>query len=135
MAAHRLRNFLLMVAMHDYYYCILTGTKYLLKALLTNFRANLEEISGPVINFVALFWSGAVSCSSAIWCTTSQADTLLQDNEFFSISILLYDSLAIFSFYKILKNSRCGAVHILIFLCLPMCKNFLSFSLLDSKKN
>ncbi len=23
--AHRLRNFLLMVAMHDYYYCILTG--------------------------------------------------------------------------------------------------------------
>ncbi len=24
-AAHRLRNFLLMVAMHDYYYCILTG--------------------------------------------------------------------------------------------------------------
>ncbi len=25
-AAHRLLNFLLMVAMHDYYYCILTGT-------------------------------------------------------------------------------------------------------------
>ncbi len=24
-AAHRLRNFLLMVAMHNYYYCILTG--------------------------------------------------------------------------------------------------------------
>ncbi len=24
-AAHRLRNFLLMVAMHDYCYCILTG--------------------------------------------------------------------------------------------------------------
>ncbi len=29
-AAHRLRNFLLMVAMHDYYYCILTGASPLL---------------------------------------------------------------------------------------------------------
>ncbi len=28
-AAHRLRNFLLMVAMHDYYYCILTGASLL----------------------------------------------------------------------------------------------------------
>ncbi len=53
-AAHRLRNFLLMVAMHNYYYCILPGAsplqhkdKDLLKAPLTNFRANLEEISGP----------------------------------------------------------------------------------------
>ncbi len=51
-AAHRLRNFLLMVAMHDYYYCILTGASPLLhkdkvpaKEPLTNFRANLEEIS------------------------------------------------------------------------------------------
>ncbi len=45
----------------------------------------------------ALFWSGAVSWSSVIWCTTSQADTLRQDNEFLCISILLYDLLAIFS--------------------------------------
>ncbi len=52
-----------------------------------------------------------VSWSSAIWCTTSRADTLLQDNEFLSISILLYDIFAIFSIYKILKNSHCGAVH------------------------
>ncbi len=29
-ATHRLRNFLLMVAMHDYYYCILTGASPLL---------------------------------------------------------------------------------------------------------
>ncbi len=29
-AAHHLRNFLLMVAMHDYYYCILTGASPLL---------------------------------------------------------------------------------------------------------
>ncbi len=29
MAAHRLHNFLLMVAMHDYYYCILTGASLL----------------------------------------------------------------------------------------------------------
>ncbi len=28
-AAHRLRNFLLMVAMHDYYYCMLTGVSLL----------------------------------------------------------------------------------------------------------
>ncbi len=54
MPAHRLRNFLLMVAMHDYYYCILTGASPLqhkdkvpAKEPLTNFRANLEEISGP----------------------------------------------------------------------------------------
>ncbi len=53
MAAHRLRNFLLMVAMHDYYYCILTGASPLLQKNkvpaepLTNIRANLEEISGP----------------------------------------------------------------------------------------
>ncbi len=53
-AAHRLCNFLLMVAMHDYYYCILIGASPLqhkdkvpAKAPLTNFRANLEEISGP----------------------------------------------------------------------------------------
>ncbi len=46
--------FLLMVDMHEYYYCILTGashyntrTKYLPKVPLTNFRANLEEILGP----------------------------------------------------------------------------------------
>ncbi len=30
-AAHRLRNFLLMVPMHDYYYCILTGASLLHK--------------------------------------------------------------------------------------------------------
>ncbi len=51
MAAHRLRNFLLMVAMHDYYLQGLlyynTRTQYLPKEPLTNFRANLEEISGP----------------------------------------------------------------------------------------
>ncbi len=52
-----------------------------------------------------------VSWSSAIWCTTSEADTLLRDDEFFSISILLYDLFVIFSFYKILKISCCGAVH------------------------
>ncbi len=39
------------------------------------------------------------------------ADTLLQDSEFLSISILLYDIFAIFSIYKILKSSRCSAVH------------------------
>ncbi len=44
----------------------------------------------------------------------SQDDTLGQDNEFFSISILLYDLFTFFSFYKILKNSNCGA---LFFLC------------------
>ncbi len=45
-AANRLCNILLMVAMHDYYYCIFLGlfhyntrTKYLPKAPLTNFRA------------------------------------------------------------------------------------------------
>ncbi len=55
-AAHRLRNFLLMVAMHDYYYCILTGASPLQHkdkvpaegaAPLTNFRVNLEKILGP----------------------------------------------------------------------------------------
>ncbi len=52
--AHRLRNFLLTVAMHDYYYCVHTGASPLLhkdkvpaKGAATNFRANLEEISGP----------------------------------------------------------------------------------------
>ncbi len=35
----------------------------------------------------------------------------LQDNEFLFISILLYDIFALFSIYKILKNSRCSAVH------------------------
>ncbi len=80
---------------------------------------------------VALFWSGAVNWSSAIWCTTSRADTQLQENEFLSISILFYDLFAIFSIYKILTNSRCGAVH---FFGLPVRKMFVSFSLLDSKK-
>ncbi len=97
--------------MQDYYYCILTGASPLQhnqrKVPLTNFRANVVEISGPV----ALFWSSAIGWSSAIWCTTSRADTLLQDNEFFSVSIILYDLLAFSSFYKILKNSSCGAVN------------------------
>ncbi len=52
---------------------------------------------------------------------------------FVSIVILLYDLFEIFSIYKILKNSSCGAVH--FFLGLPVCKFFLLFSLLDSKKN
>ena len=53
-AAHRLHNFLLIVAMHDYYNCIQgllyynTRTQYLPKEPLTNFRANLEEISGYI---------------------------------------------------------------------------------------
>ncbi len=47
---HRLRNFLLMVATIVYLQGLLhynTRTKYLPKAPLTNFRANLEETSGP----------------------------------------------------------------------------------------
>ncbi len=40
---------------------------------------------------------------------------------------------AIFYIYKILKNSRYGAVH--FFFGLFVCKIFVSFSLLDSKKN
>ena len=124
--------------MHDYYYCIFTGPSPLqhkdkvpAEAPLTNFRVNLEEISGPVMKLCRTFWSGAVSWSSVIWCTTSQADTLLQENEFFSISILIYDLSAIFSFYKILKISSCGAVH--FFKVYPCVNFFLSFSLLDSK--
>ncbi len=109
-----------MVAMHDYYYCILTVASYyntrtqcLPKEPLTNFRANLEEISGPG------------SWSSAIWSTTSRADTLLQDNEFLSISILLYDIFAFFSIDKILKNSLCGAVHFfLVYKCIKfLCRS------------
>ncbi len=53
MAAHHLRNFLLMVAMHDHYYCILTGASPLqhkdkvpAEGAGQYFRANLEEISG-----------------------------------------------------------------------------------------
>ncbi len=74
-AAHLLRNFLLMVAMHDYYYYILTGAsplqqkdKVRAKAQLTNFIAKLKEISGRLLNFVALFWSCVVSGSSTILC-------------------------------------------------------------------
>ncbi len=49
MAAHRLRNFLLMVAMHDYYCCILTGASPLQHKdkVPAEGAANLEEISGP----------------------------------------------------------------------------------------
>ncbi len=36
-----------------------------------------------------------VSWSSTIWCTLSQADTLLQDNKLFIISITLYDLLVL----------------------------------------
>ncbi len=50
-----------------------------------------------------------LSGSSVILCTTSQANTRLQDNKFFSISILLNDLFAFFSIYKILINSRCGS--------------------------
>ena len=78
---------------------------------------------------VVPFRSGEVSWSSAILCT-NQADTLLQDNEFFFISSWFIRN---FSFYMILKNSSCGAVH--FFWGLPMCKTKWSFSLLDSKKN
>ncbi len=68
-----------------------------------------------------------------IWCTTSWADILLQDNEFFFISILLYDYFTFFSFFiKMLKNLSWGCSF--IFLGLPVCKK-ISFSLLDSKKN
>ncbi len=74
-----------------------------------------------------------VSWSSAIWCITSQADTLLQDKEFFSISILLYDLFAIFSIYRILKNSHCGAVLFFFFLGLIVrslyASNFFSIGL------
>ncbi len=52
----------------------------------------------------------------------SQDDTLGQDNEFFSISILLYDLFTFFSFYKILKNSNCGAL--LFFCVLHVCKKY-----------
>ncbi len=71
---------------------------------LTNFRVNLEEISrASYKTLLHFFWSGVVSWSSAIWCTTSQADTLLQDNESFSISILLYDLFAFFIFIRYWK--------------------------------
>ncbi len=62
-----------------------------------------------------LFWSGAASWSSRILYAASQDDTLGQDNEFFSISILLYDLFTFFSFYKILKNSNCGALLFFVF--------------------
>ncbi len=62
-----------------------------------------------------------LSGSSAILCTTSQANTRMQDNEFFSISILLNDLFAIFSIYKILVNSRSGEVH---FFKVYPCVNF-----------
>ena len=58
LAAHRLRNFLLMVAMH--FSTTIQGQTTCQGAALY-FRANLEEISGNIgawlYNFVALFWS------------------------------------------------------------------------------
>ncbi len=88
-AAYRTRNFLLMVAMHDYDYYILTGASPLQHK--DKVPAELEQIwrkyRGLVKKLAALFLSGAVSWSSAIQCTTSQADTRLQDKFFFHFNI------------------------------------------------
>ncbi len=58
----RTRNFLLMVAMHDYYYCILTGvlhyntrTKYLPKEPLTDLERIWRKYQGLVIKLCSTF--------------------------------------------------------------------------------
>ncbi len=120
MPAHRLRNFLLMVAMHDYYYCILTGASPLLHKdkvpAVTNFRANLEEISWPRCKTLKQLF-GAVRQVGAPEFGTPLAKTIYSRarQRVFSFSILLYDLFTFFSFYKILKNSNCGALLFFVF--------------------
>ncbi len=66
---------------------------------------------------IKLFWSSAVSWSSTNWCTTSRADTLLQDNDSYP-----FQYFAIFSVCKI--NSRSGAVHFFFWFCVKfLCRS------------
>ncbi len=109
--------------MHDYYYCILTGASLLQhkdKVPAKESGGNIRKYLGLVIKLCSTFLERCGKLELRNLVHTSRADTLLQDNEFLSISILLYDIFAIFSIYKILKNSRCGAVH--FFLVYPCIK-------------
>ena len=93
--------------------------KYLPKLLHTDFGVNLKEISWPRCKTLKQLFGAVRQVGAPEFCKPL-ADTLGQDNEFFSISILLYDLFTFFSFYKILKNSNCGAL--LFFCVLHVCK-------------
>ncbi len=117
MPAHRPRNFNFMVAKGCYCFLCACRSKLFVCKEQVPAEGTTHRISSacggfivvPTSNFVGLFFRH----------TASHAATLLHHNEFFLISILLIDLFAVQ----------------FIFFCLPVCKIFVSFSLLDSKKN
>ena len=88
-----------------------TRIKNLPKAPLTNFKVNLEEISGPVIKLCSTFLEQCSKLSSAIWCTTSQADTTARQQVLFYFNITLW-SIRIIENFKLWCSSFFRSTHV-----------------------